>query len=515
MGQVKLTPGFWKSIFLKEVLMCYSNIKGNVDNRSTISNLIDEQTKQRSDAPAIVRSSGEVLSFVALQRQLSIVKDVLNSGGIGRGDRVAMVLPNGPEMAVAFLGVAACAICAPLNLAYREDEFDFYLKDLKAKALLTIKDDPTPASEVARNIGVRIIEIETSNSTAGLFSLSLDKNRQAISGDRVQSDDVALILHTSGTTSRPKMVLLTQSNLCESAYNVAKSLKLDEKDRCLNVMPLFHIHGLVAALLATLGSGGSVVCTSGFSEGRFFKWMNTLHPTWYTAVPTMHQSILNRAKKEHAVVKRNPLRFIRSSSSALPPQVMEQLENCFGAPVIEAYGMTEAAHQMTSNPLPPAIRKPRSVGIAAGPEVAVMGEDGTLLKPGQIGEIVIRGTNVTTGYENNPMANQDAFLKGWFRTGDQGKFDDDGYLFITGRIKELINRGGEKISPREVDEVLMDHPAVAQAVAFAVPHPSLGEDMAVAVTLREGYTTNETELRNLVANRLGKLQGSHPNYSGE
>jgi acyl-CoA synthetase (AMP-forming)/AMP-acid ligase II len=271
-------------------------------------------------------------------------------------------------------------------------------------------------------------------------------------------------------------------------------------------MPLFHIHGLVAAVLSSLAAGASVYCTPGFSALKFFAWMAECRPTWYTAVPTMHQAILSRAGRNSDIIAANPLRFIRSSSSSLPPQVMAELEAAFSAPVIESYGMTEAAHQMTSNPLPPAPRKAGSVGIAAGPDVGIMGEDGELRPPGETGEVVIRGPNVTPGYENNPDANAAAFTKGWFRTGDQGVIDSEGYLTITGRLKEIINRGGEKVSPREVDEVLMDHPGVAQAVAFAMPHPKLGEEVAAAVVLRPDATVSERELRDFAGQRLADFK---------
>ena len=267
------------------------------------------------------------------------------------------------------------------------------------------------------------------------------------------------------------------------------------------MMPMFHIHGLIAALLAPLSVGGSVVCTSGFSAPKFFEYFDIFQPTWFTAVPTMHQSILMESAKE-STTKRASLRFIRSSSAALPPQVMFDLERVFGVPVIEAYGMTEAAHQMASNPLPPKIRKPGSVGIAAGPEIAIMDEAGHLLTANEIGEIVIRGANVTPGYENNPQANQAAFTEGWFRTGDQGRLDEEGYLFITGRLKEIINRGGEKISPREIDEVLLDHPSVAQAVTFAMPHVTMGEDVFAAVVLRAAASVQEKDLRSFALSRL-------------
>jgi acyl-CoA synthetase (AMP-forming)/AMP-acid ligase II len=220
----------------------------------------------------------------------------------------------------------------------------------------------------------------------------------------------------------------------------------------------------------------------------------------------MHQALLGLAGRNADVIARGRLRFIRSSSSSLPPQVMTELEAAFGVPVIEAYGMTEASHQMASNPLPPKPRFAGSVGVAAGPEVAVMDGDGNLLPPGELGEIVIRGRNVTAGYESNPSANASAFTNGWFRTGDQGYLDNEGYLRLTGRLKELINRGGEKVSPLEVDTILMDHPAVAQVVTFAMPHDKLGEEVAAAVVLREGAAVDERALRDFASERLAQFK---------
>jgi acyl-CoA synthetase (AMP-forming)/AMP-acid ligase II len=271
-------------------------------------------------------------------------------------------------------------------------------------------------------------------------------------------------------------------------------------------MPLFHIHGLMAATLASLSAGGSVICTPGFNALHFFRWLEAERPTWYTAVPTMHQAILARAERNAEIINRVKLRFLRSSSSSLPPQAMRDLEATFGAPVIEAYGMTEASHQMASNPLPPRPRKPGIVGPAAGPEIAIMDDDGTILPQGEIGEVVIRGPNVTKGYEANPEANAKAFTNGWFRTGDQGMLDADGYLQLTGRLKELIKRGGEQVSPLEVDGILSEHPAVAQALTFAIPHPMLGEEVGAAVVLREGMECSERELRDFAAKHLADFK---------
>jgi acyl-coenzyme A synthetase/AMP-(fatty) acid ligase/acetyltransferase-like isoleucine patch superfamily enzyme/acyl carrier protein len=365
----------------------------------------------------------------------------------------------------------------------------------------------SPAREVAQRCNIPIIELTpTCEAEAGVFELVRNNQGASTSGDFAQPDDTALVLHTSGTTSRPKIVPLTQTNICSSSHNISVTLALRENDRCLNVMPLFHIHGLIGALLSSLTAGASVVCAPGFDAVRFFDWVDTFQPTWYTAVPTMHQALLARASAHRETIARHPMRFIRSCSAALPERVMAALEEVFDTPVIESYGMTEASHQMTSNPLPPFPRKAGSVGVAAGPDVAIMDEAGNLLPAGAVGEIVIRGTNVMHGYESNPAANQRAFTNGWFHTGDQGRFDADGYLFMMGRLKEIINRGGEKIAPREVDEVLIQHPAIAQAIAFAVPHATLGEDVAAAVVLHENATVTESEIRDFISARLADFK---------
>jgi len=461
----------------------------------------------RDDAVALTAPGASPLSFAGLRGQMTSTVAALNSMGIGRADRVAIVLPNGPCMASAFLSVAAGAASAPLNPAYRADDFEFYLSDLNARGLIVQSGVDSPAIEVARRLGVPVIALHPQpDRGAGAFDLEAAGSGKAASPGFSQPDDIALVLHTSGTTSRPKIVPLSQANVCASARNIRDFLGLSAQDRGLNIMPLFHIHGLIAGISAPLAAGGQVCCTPGFNALRFFAWMEESRPTWYTAVPTMHQAIVARAGSNREVISANPLRFIRSSSSAMPTQVIREIEQVFNAPLIESYGMTEAAHQMASNPLPPALRKPGSVGIAAGPEVAIMDETGALLPAGSTGEVVIRGENVTRGYESNPKANAEAFVDGWFRTGDQGVLDAEGYLTITGRLKEIINRGGEKVSPREVDEVLMDHPAVAQVVTFGVPHDKLGEEVGAAVVLREGSQLTDRELREFAARRLADFK---------
>ncbi|HWT10883.1 MAG TPA: acyl--CoA ligase [Roseomonas sp.] len=444
------------------------------------------------------------LTFGALRDLCARTIAALNGLGIGRGDRVAIVLPNGPEMAAAFLAIGSGATTAPLNPAYRAEEFTFYLTDLRAKALVVLQGMASDAREVAARLSIPVLDL-VPGEAAGDFTLDGGAPGNAAKPGAAWPEDEALVLHTSGTTARPKIVPLTQANICASARNIARTLELGPDDACLNIMPLFHIHGLMAAVLASVGAGASVVCTQGFDALRFFRWLDEERPSWFTAVPTMHQAILGRAERNADVIARARLRFLRSSSASLPGPVMQQLEQVFSAPLVEAYGMTEASHQMCSNPLA-GPRKPGSVGMAAGPEVAIMDDDGALLPQGQIGEVVIRGPNVTAGYEANPEANAKAYSKGWFRTGDQGAFDADGFLTLTGRLKELINRGGEKVSPLEVDGVLSGHPAVAQALCFAIPHPKLGEEVGVAVVLREGMECGERELREFAALHLADFK---------
>lgn len=461
-----------------------------------------------SDLPAIGAPGRDWLTYDRLRNLTQEVAHSLNSMGIDASDRVAIVLPNGPEMATAFACVAQVATTAPLNPAYREDEYAFYLEDLKAKALLVMDGYDGPALAAATTLGMPVIRLSVpADAPAGYFTLASEMNGDA---RRVPGgDDVALILHTSGTTSRPKIVPLTQSNVAASARHIRVSLELNSKDRCLNVMPLFHIHGLIAAVAASLASGASIWCAPGFDALKFFGWMKEAQPTWYTAVPTMHQAILTRAARNADVIAGTRLRFLRSSSASLPAQVMVALNETFNAPVIEAYGMTEAAHQMACNPLAAGTQKPGAVGIPAGPRMRIAHEVENRLIDGT-GEVVISGPNVTPGYESNPEANAKNFFEAdgarWFRTGDQGAFDEDGYLHLTGRLKEIINRGGEKISPLEVDGVLLDHPDVAQVVTFALPHPKLGEEVAAAVVLHDGATATDKDIRAFAAERMADFK---------
>ncbi|HBP86507.1 MAG TPA: AMP-binding protein [Nitrospirales bacterium] len=475
---------------------------------TTLKQLLEQWAFQSPTHEALLGLDRSPLTFGHMVEQLQALRAAFCQLGLGRDTRLALLAPNGPDLALAFLACATSASCAPLNPAYRREEVAFYLDDLEASALLIAGTLESPAREVAHARGIPILELHSliPDYPAGCFVLEGRTGLPAVAEQATTPEDIALILHTSGTTARPKQVPLTQANLCASIRHLQRSLALTPQDRCLNLMPLFHIHGLVGALLAALGSGGSVICPPGFSSVDVFDWLDTFEPTWYTAVPTIHQAMLAQARREPTRRLNQRVRFIRSSSASLPPTVMAELEQVFGVPVIEAYGMTEAAHQMTSNPLPPGVRKSGSVGLPAGPEIRILSVGGEVLPVGEIGEVAIKGPNVMAGYCQNPDANAQAFTRGWFRTGDQGYLDPDGYLFLTGRLKELINRGGEKIAPLEIDQALLSHPAIQQAVTFAMPHPTLGEEVAAAVVLQEQAIVTEAELQNFLTQSLAEFK---------
>ena len=470
-----------------------------------MSDLCDLYQSSSPDDVAIhgVEHSSERLTYGELYRLALDTGSALRTIGLEDSDKVVIVMPNGPLMATSFLCFAPWVATAPLNPAYTADEFAFYLDDLEPSLVVVQEGDSSPVIAVAEQRSVPFKSVRWPHA-GSLFDGEFKSDTTPI--ERVL-DSVALILHTSGTTSRPKMVPLTQRNLLASARNISSTLNLTSTDRCMNIMPLFHIHGLMAPILATIYAGASVACSPGFNALKFYQWLDQVKPTWYSAVPTMHQAILTRANRNRSTIDSSHLRFIRSSSASLPPQVLHQLETTFNTRVVEAYAMTEAAHQMCSNPLLPKERKPGTVGPAAGPDVSISDISRLIfLDRGEEGEVVIRGENVTSGYINNPEANQKDFVDGWFRTGDLGVMDEDGYVKITGRLKEIINRGGEKIAPVEVDEVLLDHEGVAQACTFALPHEKLGEEVAAIVVLESGKTISEREIQTFVGEHLAAFK---------
>lgn len=468
--------------------------------KKIIKNIIEDQNDNNV---ALTSENSPPLLYKDLKSFVNKIASQLAGNGISNKDRAAIVLPNGPFMASSFLTLSSYMSAAPLNPSYKTNEYEFYLKDLNPKIVIVEPNSSNEVVGVAKNLNIPVCEMKIKkDDPSGLFNLFDIESEYQLP----EENDEGLVLHTSGTTSRPKIVPLTNKNIYSSAENISKSLNLSEADHCLNIMPLFHIHGLIAILAASIRSGASICASNGFNALKFLELAKSEKITWYSGVPTMHQAILLRAEKNLELAKNLNLRLIRSSSASLPPAVFEKLNNVFGCSVIEAYGMTEATHQMTSNPLPPKKQKPGFVGIPAGPEVCIMDEKDKILDQGETGEVCIKGDNVTLGYDNNPEANKNSFTNGWFRTGDQGYFDQNGYLKISGRLKEIINKGGEKISPLEVDNVLMDHPLIEQAVCFGYEDKMLGEDIAAAIIVKEGKNCSETDVKTYAQEKLAKFK---------
>ncbi|MDP2139739.1 MAG: AMP-binding protein [Gammaproteobacteria bacterium] len=436
------------------------------------------------------------LSYAALVTHINTVVQTLNNAGIGRSDRVAIVMPNSPELASACLSVIAGASAAPLNPDYKQPEYAQIFQRLRPRALILPAATDHPARAAAQSAGIAVLELVSSASAeAGLFTLQAQKSagKECQSGMN-QPEDEALVLQTSGTTSQPKVVPLTQRNLAASARNLIASLELTSADRVLHFLPMFHIGGIVDVLGAPLMAGGTVFCAPSFSAPDFYRDLVTFKPTWTQGVPVMLEEMLSAAADNKAAVAGHCLRLVRSVSAPLPAARMQAFEAAFSVPVIEIYGMTEAAGVITSNPLPPCARKPGSVGVPAGPQVKIVDTEGVEAAAGAIGEVLVAGDNVIAAYEDAPEDNLRVFCDGWLRTGDLGRFDADHYLYLTGRVKDMINRGGEKVTPQEVDEILLQHPQIADAATFAVPHPTLGEDVAALVVLKEGAQLSAQDL---------------------
>lgn len=472
---------------------------------SSIIEILHAHERDRPEFPFIMAAGRNPLSYADMLRHVSEVGATLCRHGIGREDRVALVLDNGADMASAVLAVACNAISVPLNPAYTLAEWYRLFEDLRIDALISDGGAGAKAAIVAKVMGLPMFDLRPRHDKpAGCFDLDTEAPASDAPLEQRPADAaaIAFLLPTSGTTARPKAVPLTHANICRSAHNTGRSLALTAQDRLLNMLPFYHAHGLISGLMASLAAGASIVCTAGFSERDFFTWLSAFKPTWYTAVPTIHQAVLALAAEHQEEAGASTLRFIRSASASLPRPVLQGLERCFDVPVVETYGMTEAASQIASNPLPSKPRKAGSVGPAAGPMIAIWDHEGKGLAPGEIGEIVLRGPNVIRAYLNDEAANETAFADGWFRTGDQGYLDQDGYLFITGRLKEMINRGGQNIAPREIEEALLTHAEVNQAVAFALPHPTLGEEVGTAVVLSRGAVVDQGQLQDLVATHL-------------
>ena len=467
---------------------------------------IIKKTVESSERIVFESPNREPLSYNEFHKSLDQIKNDFLNLSINPEDTVAIVLPNGPDIGLLFIACSCFAISAPLNPNYSKNEFIFYLSDLKAKFLIVDPILKTEASKAATELGITIIHLSPQRK-AGKFNL---ENNGEISNSTILKqnfmNNTSLLLHTSGTTSKPKLVQLTSDNLIKSALNIGRTLDLNQKDCCLNIMPLFHIHGLVAVLLTSILFNVKLVLTTGFNALVFFKLLHQFKPTWYSGVPTMHQAILQRSKNNKKIIENSSLRFIRSSSAAMPKPLLLEMEKIFNCPVIEAYGMTEASHQIASNPLPPRLRKNGTVGLGSGPLVEIMDDEGNILQKNKVGEIVIKGETVIKQYANNEKATLSSFKNGWFKTGDLGLIDEDGYIKVTGRIKEIINKGGEKISPKEIDDILQEMSEIEQVVCFPFSSDRYGEEIGCAIVLKENTNISEKDITEYASKHIAKFK---------
>jgi acyl-CoA synthetase (AMP-forming)/AMP-acid ligase II len=463
-------------------------------------------SNSQGQSEAFLAPGRQSLTFAGLAERTKAIKNQLNSLGVGRGDRIAAVLPNGPETAVCYLAVAGCATFAPLNPACRQDEFEGYLKKLNPRVVIVPAEGGAEIRAACANMGVAIFELSFDcSATAGHFALEGETIGECRRPGWNQPEDIVLIIPTSGTTGHPKLVPLTQDSQLRYGAEMKDWLGIGPQDRNLHFMPMFHGHGLNSSLMCSIVCGSGIVCLDKFEVGAFFEALDAFAPTWYSAGFSYHRAILEASSDYREMAARSRLRFIRSGSGRLDPKVMKGLEDLFGAPVIERYGMTET-HTITSNPLPPGRRKPGTVGLPVSSEVAIRDDDGKILEQGEIGEVVVDDEFVFSGYLDDPISNAKAFVDGWFRTGDLGVFDADGYLTITGRVDDVINRGGEKISPAEIDAALLAHPAVAEAVTFPMSHPTLGQIPVAAVVTAEGATEGAKDLEDFLSRRLAHFK---------
>jgi acyl-CoA synthetase (AMP-forming)/AMP-acid ligase II/acyl carrier protein len=476
-------------------------------NNHDLNALLIRSCELFADRSAIQCPGQDTLSYAALHGQLRVTRSRFKALGIGTDDRIAVILPQGPENAVLCLAAMSYACCVPFNPDSKESHLADAFTRLGIHFLVTASGMDQAGRHAASAAGVRTIDlVRTADGLAGEFVLKAqDEPWPAARSDSRGVQDPArpvLILHTSGSTAAPKAVPLTAKNLLASVENLVTSLALTPESVALNMMPLFHIGALVDLTLSSLRVGGAVICTRDMSARTFHQCLHQLRPTWYQAVPTMMQDVVSHARRRGLPTSNSSLRFCRAVSARLPQKIRDDFVDCFGVPVIEIYGMTETAGVITSNRLPPHGQKQGSVGIPAGTAIQIIDGSGNKARTGQKGEVLVAGDNVFSGYFAAEEINRISFVGGWFRTGDEGYIDTEGHLFLTGRLKDIINRGGEKISSLQVDECLQRYPTVSDAACFPLPHPTLGEDVAAAVVLAEGKSLDDAGIRAFMATQL-------------
>jgi oxalate---CoA ligase len=476
-----------------------------VQERSTIDEAIRHHAQLRSAWPAIVASKSSPLSYGELFEKICTVRGDLYQAGFDHESRVVIALQHGPLAALAVVTVACSAVAVPIDIELTLPEVDRSFAVIRPAAVVLLKDTPSPARTVAERRNTPIIEVASPDG--GKLDLHLDIPRVGNDASPAEpiADMPAFIQQTSSTTGEPKLIPYNHRNMLAAARRVQGWFGLTPSDRCLSVSPIHYSHGLKFTTFTPLITGGSIAFPLDSSRLNFAEWFSELRPTWYSAGPTLHRYVFDKAKRIPEARTIHNLRFAVSAGAPLPEDVCVGLHRALGVHVLQQYGTAETA-QISANLPPPGAAKLGTCGIPPEDTVIIVREDGSRAAPGQKGEVWVRGPTVMSGYLEDPELNRAAFVDGWFRTGDIGSLDGDGFLTLHGREKELINRGGEKIAPTEIDNALMRHPAVKEAAAYAVYHPRLGEDVAAAVVLQPGSMITEDDLRKFLSTQLAMFK---------
>ena len=485
------------------------------DDPRTVTALVDARAADRGDATYLVATeTGRTLGFAELQASCRRIGTLLGRHGVDTGANVAVVMPNGIATVRLLLGAMYCGrAVVPVNLLSQAEQMRYVIGHAGCRLVFASPDWATRLREILAGSDPMptIVEVDPDVATIPGEGQAGAENERSAAGEHgapqpaPSPDDLALLMYTSGTTGRPKGVMLSHANLAANAHAISREHRLGPSDRVAAVLPLYHINAFAVTMLAPLAHGGSLVMPAKFSAARFWPLATESACTWINVVPTIVSYLLEGEAPPREALAR--VRFCRSASAALPPEHHLAFERKFGIGIIETMGLTETVAPAFSNPLEPSRRKVGSVGRASGCEACVVDERGEALPDGTPGEILIRGPQVTAGYYKNADATAAAFFPGgWLRTGDIGRRDADGFFFITGRIKELIIKGGENIAPREIDEVLLRHPAVLDAAAVGVPDRHYGQEIAACVVRREGADCTEAELRDFCLGHLGRYK---------
>jgi acyl-CoA synthetase (AMP-forming)/AMP-acid ligase II/acyl carrier protein len=483
-----------------------STVQETLGAARTMRDVIRHWAGVSPESPAIAALNHHDMSYRDLAVLIDRIAGQLAARGFGADTRIALVHRGGPSMMTALLGISACSVLVSLNDSFSEDEFRWHITTRKIDAIIIEASFASPIRDVAASMGLPVIDAMTEgkDNCAGHITLDLPMGDETVTPDFTEAEDIAFIFATSGTTSNPKIVPLRHRHLLSRVESTSALYELTAHDKCLNLNRLFLCGGVSNAFTA-LYAGGCVAFLKAKAQvdlSVFAHALTALMPSWFVASFNFNVGVYQRLCRDPDYRPDHNLRFIRATSGRIDQEVTKGLENYFRVPVIEAYSSTETG-RISGNPLPPGVRKPGTVGrVISNSEVSIIDDDGNPIPAGERGEVLARGDNVFDGYENNPAANEAAFFNGWYRTGDEGSFDADGYLTLTGRIKEMINRGGEKISPGEIDEMLNTHPEVVDAATCAVPHPTLGEVPAAAIVRTPESTVTEEDLFDFLGTQL-------------